>query len=75
MGGSMPVGLQRLLVAPDDPSRAAALERLIAEPSPLLIPVARSLGGGQDEVRDRCAFILDRLGSSCAPNPWRPGES
>jgi RNA polymerase sigma factor (sigma-70 family) len=61
MGGSVPVELQRLLVAPDDPSRAAAWERLIAEHSHLLIRVARSLGGGHDEVMDRYAFMLERL--------------
>ena len=61
MGGSMPVELQRLLLAADDPSRAAAWERLIAEHSHLLIRVARSLGGGHDEAMDRYAFILDRL--------------
>jgi RNA polymerase sigma factor (sigma-70 family) len=61
MGGSVPVELQRLLVAPDDPSRAAAWERLIAEHSHLLLRVARSLGGGHDEAMDRYAFILDRL--------------
>ena len=61
MGESIPVELQRLLVAPDGPSRAAAWERLIAEHSHLLIRVARSLGGGHDEAMDRYAFILDRL--------------
>jgi len=61
MGGSLPVELQRLLAAPDDPSRAAAWERLIADHSHLLIRVARSLGGGHDEAMDRYAFMLDRL--------------
>lgn len=61
MGESIPVELQRLLVAPDDPSRAAAWERLIAEHSHLLIRVARSLGGSHDEAMDRYAFMLDRL--------------
>ena len=61
MSGSLPVELQRLLVASDGPSRTAAWERLISEHSHLLLRVARSLGGGHDEAMDRYAFILDRL--------------
>jgi RNA polymerase sigma factor (sigma-70 family) len=64
MGGSIPVTLQQLLVAPDGPSRAAAWERLIGEHSHLLIRVARSMGGSHDEVMDRYAFILDHLRQS-----------
>jgi RNA polymerase sigma factor (sigma-70 family) len=61
MGAGVPLELDRLLSARDESSRAEAWDGLIAQHSPLLLRVSRSMGGGHDTVMDRYTFILDRL--------------
>jgi RNA polymerase sigma factor (sigma-70 family) len=61
MGAGVPLELGRLLSARDDSSRAEAWDRLIAQHSPLLLRVARSMGGGHDAAMDRYTFVLDKL--------------
>jgi RNA polymerase sigma factor (sigma-70 family) len=53
--------LRQLLAAPDDAAREAAWTRFLECYSPLLLYLARSLGGDYDAVMDRYAFILARL--------------
>jgi len=61
MGAGVPLNLGKLLSARDDTSRAEAWEDLIREHSPLLLRVARSMGGGHDAAMDRYTFILEKL--------------
>ena len=61
MDQRVPLELGRLLAARDASSREAAWEQLIADHSPLLLRLARSLGGDHDAAMDRYACILERL--------------
>jgi RNA polymerase sigma factor (sigma-70 family) len=57
----LPAALQDLLTARAPDVREAAWNGLIAEHSPLLLRVARSIGGGEDATMDRYTFILEKL--------------
>jgi RNA polymerase sigma factor (sigma-70 family) len=52
------------LRAPDSAIREAAWEELIAAQTRLLLAVARSYGGGHDELMDRYAYVLEKLRES-----------
>lgn len=56
-----PIALGQLLAASDSIVREAAWDDLIARHTRLLLAVARSFGGGQDEAMDRYSFILEKL--------------
>jgi len=60
MGSTAPIELSRLLRA-DDPDREAAWEDLIGRHTRLILAVARSLGGDNDAVMERYAYILGKL--------------
>ncbi len=53
--------ITRFIAARDPPGREVAWAHLIARYTRLLLKVARSLGGGNDAVMDRYAFVLERL--------------
>jgi RNA polymerase sigma factor (sigma-70 family) len=53
--------LNQLLGASDANIREAAWEDLIARHTRLLLAVARSFGGGQDEAMERYSYILEKL--------------
>ena len=53
--------LSQLLGASDTNTREAAWEDLIARHTRLLLAVARSFGGGQDEAMERYSYILEKL--------------
>ncbi len=53
--------LESLLAAPDEGARTRAWEAFLRAHSGVLLHAARALGGGQDAVMDRYAFVLDAL--------------
>jgi RNA polymerase sigma factor (sigma-70 family) len=59
--GTAPVELKQLLHAPDAGTREAAWEELVARHSRLLLSIARSFGGGQDQAMERYTYILEKL--------------
>ena len=61
MANPIPVSLAELLAATDSVAREAAWARLLDAHSRNLIRLARSLGGGYDDVMDRYLFIIERL--------------
>jgi RNA polymerase sigma factor (sigma-70 family) len=61
MDGASPLELGQLLHAPDAAAREAAWERLIATHTRLLLAVARSFGGDQDQAMERYAYLLEKL--------------
>jgi len=61
MDNSAPLELGELLHAPDSAAREAAWEELIAGHTRLLLGVARSFGGGQDEAMERYSYVLEKL--------------
>jgi RNA polymerase sigma factor (sigma-70 family) len=61
MPPALPTALEFLLARRDDTSRAQAWAEFLAGCSDLLIRVARIMGGDDDAVMDRYAFILDAL--------------
>lgn len=56
-----PPEVVRFLEASTPAARAAAWEPLLARCNPLLLSVARGLGGGHDQVMDRYVYVLERL--------------
>lgn len=64
MDGATPVELNGLLHASDPAVREAAWTRLVERHTRLLLAVARSFGGGHDEVMERYTYILERLAES-----------
>jgi RNA polymerase sigma factor (sigma-70 family) len=61
MSATVPLELVRLLHTHDADDQARAWDVLITSRSRLLLSVARSFGGGHDEVMDRYALILEKL--------------
>jgi RNA polymerase sigma factor (sigma-70 family) len=61
MGSAVPIELNRLLQATELPDREAAWERLIARHTRLILSAARSLGGDNDAVMERYAYVLGKL--------------
>jgi RNA polymerase sigma factor (sigma-70 family) len=61
MDNAAPLELGVLLHTPDSAAREAAWEGLIAGHTRLLLGVARSFGGGHDEVMERYSYILEKL--------------
>jgi RNA polymerase sigma factor (sigma-70 family) len=61
MGSAVPIELNRLLQATERPDREAAWEGLIARHTRLILSVARSLGGDNDAVMERYAYVLGKL--------------
>jgi RNA polymerase sigma factor (sigma-70 family) len=61
MGSTVPIELNRLLQATERPDREAAWEGLIAGHTRLILSVARSLGGDNDAVMERYAYVLGKL--------------
>ncbi|HUQ81407.1 MAG TPA: sigma-70 family RNA polymerase sigma factor [Gemmatimonadaceae bacterium] len=61
MRGALPAPLSRLLAASDSPSRDEAWAAFLTSYSPLILRVARLLGGDDDAIMDRYAFALDQL--------------
>jgi RNA polymerase sigma factor (sigma-70 family) len=61
MGSSAPIELNRLLQAADLPDREAAWEDLILRHTRLILAAARSLGGDNDAVMERYAYVLGKL--------------
>lgn len=61
MPAAIPEALRKLLESPAGPDRARAWAAFLEEFSPLLLRVARHLGGGHDVVMDRYAFIVEAL--------------
>ena len=57
----LPSELRQLLNAPDDAERDTAWSRFLESYSPLLLHLARSLGGDYDAAMDRYTFMLARL--------------
>ena len=57
----LPSELRQLLNAPDDAERDNAWSRFLESYSPLLLHLARSLGGDYDAAMDRYTFMLARL--------------
>jgi RNA polymerase sigma factor (sigma-70 family) len=53
--------LELLLAPPDDAARDNAWAEFLARSSDILLRVARIMGGDEDAVMDRYAFILDAL--------------
>lgn len=63
-GAAAPLQLGELLHASSSPAREAAWEELITEHTRLILAVARSFGGDNDQIMDRYAFILGKLRES-----------
>lgn len=61
MPSARPSALECLLAPPDDVARDHAWANFLAGCSDLLLRVARVMGGDDDAVMDRYAFILDAL--------------
>lgn len=61
MSRSSPAALERLLGAADSSARESAWSEFLDEYNRLILHGARSLGGPQDAVMDRYAFVLERL--------------
>jgi RNA polymerase sigma factor (sigma-70 family) len=61
MRGALPAPLSSLLDASDLPSRDDAWAVFLSSYSPLIMRVARLLGGDDDAIMDRYAFALDQL--------------
>jgi RNA polymerase sigma factor (sigma-70 family) len=61
MPPALPTALEFLLARRDDTSRAQAWAEFLAGCSDLLLRVARVMGGDEDAIMDRYAFILDAL--------------
>jgi RNA polymerase sigma factor (sigma-70 family) len=61
MPPALPTALEFLLARRDDTSREQAWADFLAGCSDLLLRVARIMGGDEDAVMDRYAFILDAL--------------
>ena len=61
MRGDLPPPLASLLDATDSPSRDDAWAGFLSAYSPLIVRVARLLGGDDDAIMDRYAFALDQL--------------
>lgn len=61
MDSTAPLELGQLLQAPDAVAREVAWERLIAGHTRLLLAVARSFGGGHDEMMERYTYLLEKL--------------
>jgi RNA polymerase sigma factor (sigma-70 family) len=61
MGSSAPIELNRLLQAADLSDREAAWEDLILRHTRLILAAARSLGGDNDAVMERYAYVLGKL--------------
>jgi RNA polymerase sigma factor (sigma-70 family) len=61
MGSTAPIELDRLLQAADAPDREAAWEDLILRHTRLILAAARSLGGDNDAVMERYAYVLGKL--------------
>jgi RNA polymerase sigma factor (sigma-70 family) len=61
MGSAVPIELNRLLQATELPDRETAWEGLIARHTRLILSVARSLGGDNDAVMERYAYVLGKL--------------
>jgi RNA polymerase sigma factor (sigma-70 family) len=57
----VPSELRQLLNAPDDTAREIAWSGFLESYSPLLLHMARSLGGDYDAAMDRYSFMLSRL--------------
>lgn len=57
----IPPPVEHLLHAGDTPSREAAWAQFLGQYSPLILHVARSLGGSQDQAMDRYAHALEEL--------------
>jgi RNA polymerase sigma factor (sigma-70 family) len=58
---SAPLALEALLATPDDVARKQAWADFLAGCSDVLLRVARIMGGDDDAVMDRYAYILDAL--------------
>ena len=61
MRGAPPAPLSALLAASDPQSCEDAWAAFLSAYSALIVRVARLLGGGDDAVMDRYAFVLDQL--------------
>lgn len=61
MPAQVPESLRQLLEAPEGDPRAAAWAAFLQEMSPLVLHVARRLGGDHDVVMDRYAFVVEAL--------------
>ena len=61
MRGDLPASLSSLLAAADSSSRDEAWAAFLSSYSPLIVRVARLLGGDDDAIMDRYAFALDQL--------------
>ena len=61
MSGAAPLELTDLFHGTDGLRREAAWEQLIAAHTRLLLAVARSYGGDQDDAMERYAYILEKL--------------
>ena len=61
MGSFAPIELDQLLQAADIPDREAAWEGLILRHTRLILAAARSLGGDNDAVMERYAYVLEKL--------------
>ena len=61
MSGAAPLELTDLFHGTDGARREAAWEHLIADHTRLLLAVARSYGGDQDDAMERYAYILEKL--------------
>lgn len=61
IGETASVELHSILGAADPAAREAAWDALIGRHSRLLLAVARSLGGGHDDVMDCYAYVLEKL--------------
>lgn len=61
LSGQPPRELTRLLTLGDDSHRSAAWEAFLERYNPLVLSVARSLGGDRDAIMDRYAFVLEHL--------------
>jgi RNA polymerase sigma factor (sigma-70 family) len=59
-----PIALDQLLAASDSVVREAAWDELITRHTRLILAVARSFGGGQDEAMERYSYILEKLSES-----------
>jgi RNA polymerase sigma factor (sigma-70 family) len=61
MDSKVPVSLQLLTDASDEPARDAAWTAFLEQYSKLILHVARSMNGGHDTVMDRYLFVIDAL--------------
>jgi RNA polymerase sigma factor (sigma-70 family) len=61
MSGTLPAPLSSLLSSRDPQSRDEAWAAFLSAYSPLVMRVARLLGGDDDAVMDRYTFVLDQL--------------